>query len=83
MNLQQTLREHIINQYLKGDVPNEFDDNYNLIDAGILDSLAIINVVTYLENQHQIEFGDDDIVPEHFMSVQALTTFVQQKHSAQ
>ena len=83
MDLQQTLREHIINQCLKGDVPDDFDDDYNLIDAGILDSLAIINLVSYLENQHHIAFGDDDIVPEHFMSVNALTAFAQQKLTTQ
>lgn len=79
MSLQQTLREYLISQYLKDDIPAGFDDDYNLIDAGVLDSLAIINLVTYLEKQHQIEFDDGDIVPEHFASVNALTLFVQQK----
>ncbi len=79
MNLQQTLREHIINQYLKGQIPTGFDDDYNLIDDGILDSLAIINLVDWVEKNHQIEFGDNDIVPEHFTSVNALAEFVLQK----
>ncbi len=79
MNLQQELREYILNQYFKGQAPDGFDDDYNLIDDGIMDSLAIINTVTHLEKQYQIEFGDNDIVPEHFSSVNALAEFVQQK----
>jgi acyl carrier protein len=81
MSLKQELREHIIKQYLKGQIPEGFDDDYNLIDDGILDSLAIINLVDYLEKQYQIEFGDNDIVPEHFSSVNALAEFVLQKRA--
>ena len=79
MNLLLELREHILNQYLKDQIPESFDDDYNLIDDGILDSLAIINLVAYLEKQYQIEFGDHDIVLEHFSSVNALAKFVQHK----
>ncbi len=78
MDLQQQLREYIINQTLHG-APEGFDDDYNLIDAGIMDSLTIINTVTYLEQQAGIEFGDDDIVPEHFSSIQALAAFARSK----
>lgn len=81
MNLQQELREYILNQYLKGQAPEGFDDDYNLIDSGIMDSLAIINTVTYLENHYSIPFDDGDIVPEHFMSINALSAFVQRKQS--
>ena len=79
MNLPQELREYILNQYLKGQTPDGFDDDYNLIDAGIMDSLAIINTVAHLEKQYEIEFDDGDIVPEHFMSVNALSAFVLSK----
>ena len=80
MNLPQALREYILNQYLKGQAPEGFDDDYNLIDAGIMDSLAIINTVAYLEKQYGIEFDDGDLVPEHFMSINALSAFVLSKH---
>ncbi len=79
MNIKQTLGKYILEQYLKGRVPEGFDDDYNLIDAGIMDSLTIINTVTYLEKQYGIMFDDGDIVPEHFMSVNALSAFVRQK----
>ncbi len=79
MNLQQTLGNYILDEYLKGQAPEGFDGDYNLIDAGIIDSLAIINTVTYLETQYGITFDDGDIVPEHFYSVNALSAFVRKK----
>ena len=79
MNLQQTLGKYILDQYLNGQAPEGFDDDYNLIDDGIIDSLAIINTVAYLETHYGITFDDGDIVPEHFMSINALSAFVRQK----
>ncbi|MCG8615928.1 MAG: phosphopantetheine-binding protein [Desulfobacterales bacterium] len=79
MNLHQTLSQYILDQCLKGQLPEGFDDDYNLIDAGFMDSLAIINTVSYLEENCGIAIDDGDIVPEHFMSVNALTAFVRQK----
>ncbi len=79
MNLTQELHTYIITQYLNNQAPQEFDEDYNLIDAGIMDSLAIINTVTYLEKQYGIEFGDSDIVPEYFISINALAAFVLSK----
>ncbi len=81
MGLQQQIRDHIIDQVLHGEEPEGFDDDYNLIDAGIMDSLAIMNMVTYLEQQAGVEFGDEDIVPEHFSSIEALARFAEQKRA--
>jgi acyl carrier protein len=79
MNLPQALREHILSQYFKGHAPEGFDDNFNLIDEGVLDSLAIINLTVWLEKNGQIDFGDHDIVPEHFNSINAMLEFVRKK----
>ena len=82
MNLLQVLREHIINQYLKGNEPEGFNDDYNLIDEGIFDSLAIMNLIAWLEKYFSIEFDEGDIVLENFSSVNALLGFVQRKQTA-
>ncbi|TAN68714.1 MAG: acyl carrier protein [Methylobacter sp.] len=82
MKLLQELREHIINQYIKTKEPEGFNDDYNLIDEGILDSLAIMNLIAWLEKHFSIEFDEGDIVLEHFSSVNALVDFVQKKRAA-
>lgn len=79
MNLKQELRDYLIHQILKDQTPENFDDDYHLIDDGLLDSLGILNLVAYLEKQYHIEFLDGEIVLEHFNSLNALTKFVQYK----
>ena len=79
LDIQQAMREHILTQYMKGKIPEGFDDDFNLIDEGIIDSLAMINLVAWLEKEYPIEFGDNDFLPEYFRSVNALAEFIQQK----
>lgn len=81
MNLQQTLREHILEEFLYDEAPANFDDNYDLVEHQVLDSLGMMRLVAYLENQHQIQFFDHDFEPENFSSINALAAFVQQKQA--
>ena len=77
MQVQESLQNYIINERLEGQVPEGFDNDYDLIDSGIIDSLFMMNLITYLEQQHEVAFGMNDMVPENFKSVNALSSFVQ------
>jgi acyl carrier protein len=50
-----------------------------LITNGLIDSLGILEVVTFLENEFAITISDEDLLPENFGSVHSLSSFVQQK----
>ncbi len=82
MELQDSLREYIINERFKGKAPEYFNDDYDLIDSGTIDSLFMVGLITHLERQYQVEFGMNDIVPRHFKSVTALSEFVRKRQDA-
>jgi acyl carrier protein len=50
-----------------------------LLESGIIDSLGILDVVTYLEHSFQIQVVDEDLVPENFATIQSIAFFVEQK----
>ena len=56
-------------------------DRDHLLENGILDSLGVLDVVAFLEEAYSITVLDDDLVPEHFQSVEQLTAFVQAKRN--
>ena len=58
-------------------------DRDHLLENGILDSLGVLDVVAFLEEAYGISVLDDDLVPEHFQSVEQLTAFVQAKRNGQ
>ena len=47
-----------------------------LLGSGILDSLGIMRLVVYLEEEFGIEVPDAALVPEHFLTLDHLVAFV-------
>ena len=60
---------------LQPDVDFEICDT--LIDDGMLDSFAILSIVSELEDQFEISVSPADIIPENFNSAQAIWAMVQ------
>ena len=79
MDICQEIQAHLITQLFQGAPPEGFDEDYNLIDDGAMDSLAIMSLVTYVETNYQVGFGDGDIVPENFSSAAAIADFIVSK----
>lgn len=47
-----------------------------LVDSGILDSMAIIQLVARLSDEFDVEITPVDLVPENFNSVQAIEAMI-------
>jgi acyl carrier protein len=50
-----------------------------LLENGILDSLGILDLVAYLEGEFAITVSDEELLPEHFETLERLTAFVERK----
>jgi acyl carrier protein len=72
-----------IRDYLRQRFPalrnRQIDDHDKLLEGGIIDSLAVLDLVAYLETQFNITLADDDLVPETFQSLASLAAFVEAK----
>lgn len=59
---------------LKEDV--DFESSKDFIEDGLLDSFEIVELVSALEDAFEIEISGRDIVPENFVSVEAIEEMV-------
>jgi acyl carrier protein len=50
-----------------------------LLESGVIDSLGVLEIVTFLEHEFQIILTDDELLPENFQSIASLTAFVNSK----
>ncbi len=50
-----------------------------LIETGLLDSLGILDVVTYLEEEFALSVSDEELIPENFQSISTMATYVHMK----
>ena len=55
----------------------EFEGNEHLIDNEDLDSLSIVEVVSAIDEEFDVEIGVKDIIPENFNSVEAIWNLIQ------
>jgi acyl carrier protein len=56
------------------------EDDDNLFESGIVNSLFAIQLMTFIEKTFSIEVGMDDLDIENFKSLNATTAFVLKKN---
>ncbi len=73
-----------LTQMLRGQVSSlismpadaELDDDHELLQAGLLDSMGIMELVAYIEDTLGVVVEDEEIIAENFRSVALLTGYV-------
>jgi acyl carrier protein len=50
--------------------------------GGVMDSLGLLQLVAFLEEQYEVEIDDADMVAEHFRTPAEIARFVQSKQTA-
>ncbi len=80
--LVDVVRKFILQKFPLARRRNITDDD-NLLETGVIDSLGVLEIVTFLHEEFSIEAQDDDLTPENFQSINAVATFVGQRISPQ
>jgi acyl carrier protein len=55
------------------------EDQTNLLETCLVDSLGILEVVLFLEREFHLALEDEELVPENFQTLSALAAFVERK----
>ena len=53
-----------------------------LLESGMLDSMGVLEVVTFIEKEYSIDVSDEDLVPENFQNIDRIAAFIQSKAKA-
>jgi acyl carrier protein len=70
------IRAFLARNFLFSDKGFTYGDDASLLNEGIIDSMGIIEVVTFVEERFGIAVTDQELVPENFDSVSKLSAFV-------
>jgi acyl carrier protein len=68
------LTEIVVDENIESLSPDD-----DLIMQGIIDSLGIMKLVGYLEDNFKIIISDDDLVPENFQTIANLEKLIEMK----
>ena len=73
------LREFIARNFLFSDKGYTYGDDASFLESGIIDSLGIIELVTFVEKTYGISVADNELLPENFDSVAKLGSYIVNK----
>ena len=76
------VKEFILLEFLPGEDPDELKDDTPLITGGILDSIATMKLVLFLEERYGVTLEAHEVDPEHLDTVAAIAGLVRVKQSA-
>lgn len=79
MTISQTLEKFITEEIMLAAGRQRLDPQQSLIAGGILDSLALLRLIQFIEEQFDITVNDGDVVSDNFETLAAAETFVKNK----
>jgi len=77
--ITNTIKDFILKEFLPGENPDELTETTPLISGGILDSLATLKLVAFLEEQFKITVEAHEADVEHLNTLSDIAKFVQSK----
>ena len=75
MEVEQKLKHFIASELMYAE-DDDLSSDEPLLGSGIVDSLGIMRLVSYIEEEFGVEVPEEQLVPEHFRSVTAVAQFV-------
>jgi acyl carrier protein len=81
--IDDLIRKFIAENFLYREATGEFSDTQSFLEAGLIDSTGILELVFFLENTFHIHVTDDEVVPENLDSIQQIAAYIRRKTAKQ
>ena len=81
-DVKERLRQFIVSNYLPGESVANLKDDTPLQTSGVLDSLATLGLVTFVEKEFGIAVADEDLDLDNFRSINAISGLIARKKAA-
>jgi len=80
--ISASIRHYIVSTWLSGD-ERGFDDNTDLLAAGILDSFSTLSITAFLDESFHVQLEPAEIHPANLRNVNTIASIVMSKLAAQ
>ena len=67
---------------MNGQSEDGIGDDQSLLESGIIDSLGIMKLLSFVEERFEIKISDDELLPENFESIVTISYLVDEKIKA-
>mgnify|MGYP001570692808 CR=1 FL=1 len=76
-NIREKIEELILKEIRPDLNIQRIEDEEPLIDSGILDSLGMLKILSFLDEEYNIDLSSDGIRPENFKNLKTICEMIE------
>ena len=76
MNTIDMLKQFITDELVPENSLENLDKNDSLLESGIIDSLGILKLVTFIEDKFEMRIEAEELIPENFETLFAIVNMI-------
>jgi acyl carrier protein len=77
--IKSTVKHFILEEFLPGERPEALTDDTALVSEGVLDSLATLRLVSFLEKEFKIAIAPHEVDAEYLNTLPSIAALVRSK----
>ena len=81
MSIGEQIKDYISKNILFSDNGYLYSDGDSFLEEGIIDSVGIMELVAFVEEQFGIKVKDEEITPDNFDSITNLSNYITRKQA--
>jgi acyl carrier protein len=81
-DIKAVVKDVILREFLPGEDPSELTDTTPLITGGVLDSIATLKLVMFIEERYGISLQAHEVDPEHLDTIAQIAQLIRSKKAA-
>ena len=78
-DIKSVIKDVILREFLPGEDPSELTDTTPLITGGVLDSIATLRLVMFIEERYGISLQAHEVDPEHLDTIAQIAQLIRSK----
>lgn len=77
--IEEAIKKYILSEFLPGEKPEELTESTPLITGGILDSLATVKLVVFLEERFHVQIKAHETMVDYLNTITDIARLVRSK----
>jgi acyl carrier protein len=77
--IKSSIKQFILEEFLPGERPEALTDDTPLVAEGVLDSLATLRLVSFLEKQFKVSLAPHEVDAEYLNTLPSIAALVRSK----
>ncbi len=80
-DVKATIKEYILREFLPGESPDSLDDSTPLVTGGVLDSIATVKLIAFLDEQFGVQVEPHEMNADYLNSLPDIANLVEERRA--